>query len=157
VSKNAVQQTSKVIIPNVCSIIFVHGCTGDREKTWTSQEKVLWPRDFLSKDVPSARILTWGFGAKYVFDRPDQKISYSYGLQTIGQALARDIGTWREDTVTPAERPIIFVAHSIGGLVVEQVCRKLYTKSIEDIRNTDYHEGTDSSPHNGRKRQQCCF
>lgn len=146
-----------VIIPNVCSIIFVHGCTGDREETWTFQEQVLWPRDFLSKDVPTARILTWGFGAKSFFDRSDRKISYNYGVQIIGANLTRDIETWREDTVTPAERPIIFVAHSIGGLVVEQVRQSLRIISVEDVANVKYYEGIDSRPRKRRKRQQCCF
>lgn len=135
-SKNTVQQPSKAIIANVCSIIFVHGCTGDREKTWTSQGEVLWPQDLLSKDVPTARILTWGYDAELVFSRP---INMPY----TGRSLVRDIEVWREDTVTPAERPIIFVAHSIGGLVVEQVRQILCIRSVEDIANMKYYEGFD--------------
>lgn len=104
---------------NVFSIIFVHGSTGDREKTWTSQGKALWPRDFLSKDIPNARILTWGYVAEPFSTRS-------------GRNLYRDIETWREDTVTPAERPIIFVAHSTGGIVVEQV-RQYFASSLSKI------------------------
>ena len=101
------------MIANVHSIIFIHGCTGDREKNWTSQEKVFWPRDLLSKDVPTARILTWGYDASLFFS-----VSRD---QLLDVTLARDLKTWRKKTVTPVERPIIFVAHGIGGLILEQV------------------------------------
>lgn len=124
----------QAIIANVCSIIFVHGSTGDRDKTWTSQGQVLWPQDLLSKDVPTARVLTWGYDAENLFSRHGQ-------MQHIGRTLVRDIRFRRKNTVTPAGRPIVFVAHGIGGLVVEQVRQIPCIQSVEDIANIDYYEG----------------
>ncbi|TGO16296.1 hypothetical protein BPAE_0505g00010 [Botrytis paeoniae] len=64
-------------------IIFIHGLTGNREKTWTGKYGIFWPKDLLSKDIPDARIWSWGYDANI----PD--------------------------------RPIIFVVHSLGGIVCE--------------------------------------
>lgn len=133
--------TWQIFIANVCSIIFVHGFTGDREETWTAQGKSLWPRDVLSRYVPTARILTWGYGTGFYSKSSEKK--ERNGLRSIGRTLARNIETWREDTVTPKNHPIIFVAHSIGGIVVEQVCGILRIKSVEDIANINYYKGFD--------------
>lgn len=51
-----------------CSIVFVHGLTGDREKTWTAAGAVdPWPKGLLPKEIPHSRILTFGYDA-YVSD-----------------------------------------------------------------------------------------
>jgi hypothetical protein len=45
-------------------IIFVHGLTGDSYDTWLEAESgIYWPVHLLSKDVPDARILTFGYDA----------------------------------------------------------------------------------------------
>ncbi|KAI1666519.1 hypothetical protein Ptr902_02766 [Pyrenophora tritici-repentis] len=45
-------------------VVFVHGLNGHRVNTWTGQYDVFWPKDLLSKDLPSARIFTWGYDSK---------------------------------------------------------------------------------------------
>jgi hypothetical protein len=46
------------------SLIFVHGLTGDREKTWTAKDATEpWPKTLLPSKVPTARILTFGYDA----------------------------------------------------------------------------------------------
>lgn len=50
------------------SIIFVHGLTGDREKTWTAKgSSAPWPQTLLPSKVPDARVLAFGYDA-YVAD-----------------------------------------------------------------------------------------
>ena len=43
-------------------IVFVHGLGGTSHGTWT-KDGVLWPRDLLSKEKFSSRIMTWGYDA----------------------------------------------------------------------------------------------
>jgi hypothetical protein len=50
------------------SIIFIHGLTGDREKTWTVKNAAAsWPQSLLPSKIPNARVLTFGYDA-YVVD-----------------------------------------------------------------------------------------
>lgn len=47
-----------------CSIIFIHGLTGDREDTWTADDaSAPWPQDLLPTKLSQARILTFGYDA----------------------------------------------------------------------------------------------
>lgn len=48
------------------SIVFIHGLTGDREKTWTAKGSSPWPQTLLPAEVPCARILTFGYDARVV-------------------------------------------------------------------------------------------
>ena len=46
----------------IYSIVFVHGLTGGRESTWTEKKTgTFWPKDLLPKDIPEARIFTFGY------------------------------------------------------------------------------------------------
>ena len=42
-------------------IIAVHGLQGDAFKTWQYENGPIWIRDFLLKDLPFARIFTYGY------------------------------------------------------------------------------------------------
>ena len=50
----------------VVDIVFVHGLNGNPYKTWMEPEKgVYWPVHLLPKDVPNARIMTFGYDADW--------------------------------------------------------------------------------------------
>ncbi|RYP67309.1 hypothetical protein DL771_007327 [Monosporascus sp. 5C6A] len=52
----------------IVDIVFVHGLTGDREKTWTARDgSEPWPKVLLPSELPTARVLTFGYDA-YVVD-----------------------------------------------------------------------------------------
>lgn len=80
---------------------------------------VYWPRDLLPATVPNARILTYGY---------DTHIRH-WASQPISRNTVRDIA-WdflvaleacrREE---PA-RPLLFVVHSLGGIVVKELLRR---------------------------------
>lgn len=46
------------------SVVFIHGLDGNREKTWTAKgADEPWPKTLLPMELPSARILTFGYDA----------------------------------------------------------------------------------------------
>ncbi|KAL2146826.1 hypothetical protein VTI28DRAFT_2307 [Corynascus sepedonium] len=48
-------------------IVFIHGLTGHREKTWTARgASEPWPKVLLPSELPSARVLTFGYDANVV-------------------------------------------------------------------------------------------
>ena len=99
------------------SIVFVHGLTGNREKTWTHKStKTFWRRELLPLDLPDARILTYGYDADIV---KVMNTASSSTLRDNGKAFAEDLAARRRRTKT-VNRPLILVAHSLGGLVCEQ-------------------------------------
>lgn len=55
--------------PVVADVIVVHGLCGDAIATWTAKDEateadVCWPKESLPKDIPNARIMTWGYDSK---------------------------------------------------------------------------------------------
>ncbi|KAI1124664.1 Alpha/Beta hydrolase protein [Nemania abortiva] len=95
-------------------IVAVHGLNGHREKTWTATNGVHWLRDLLPRDIPDIRVLTWSYdAATHSPDRASCQCLYSQGLELVADLT-------RARTLTQSiERPIIFVAHCLGGLVVK--------------------------------------
>ena len=59
------------------SIVFVHGLNGNSIKSWTStgQKSPCWPKDFLPKRFPFARIMTFGYAANVVSDTSEGRIA----------------------------------------------------------------------------------
>ncbi|KFY73630.1 hypothetical protein V499_06282 [Pseudogymnoascus sp. VKM F-103] len=97
----------------ILDIVFVHGLIGHREDTWTHKNGLFWPA-LLAKDINSARIMTFGYDASVI------KLKGMVGDNNIrnhGKNLATDVSDQRRDC---RNRPIIFIAHSLGGLVCEQ-------------------------------------
>lgn len=99
----------------------------DKNKDKTKEEEkekpitdAFWPRDFLPNDFGNARIATYGY---------DSKISHWFGgpahqnsIYDHGETLLNDLERFRRSSNTPTERKIIFIAHSLGGLIVKEVC-----------------------------------
>lgn len=98
------------------SIIVVHGLNGHREKTWTAPNNVLWLRDLLPSKIPHSRILTWGYDA----DIQSKFVTDTQFIHDHARNLISDLALRRSETQTE-KRPIIFVCHSLGGLVVKSV------------------------------------
>jgi hypothetical protein len=134
------------------SIVFIHGFTGHPERTWTQKrgapnddaggerpskfQKLLpsasshhrrcearratyWPRDLAPIVAPNARILTYGY---------DTHIRHWLG-SAVNKSTVYDIA-W--DFLVSLEaacrfepsRPLLFIAHSLGGIVVKEALRR---------------------------------
>jgi len=102
---------------SVIDIVAVHGLNGHCEKTWTAgsgADSVNWLRDLLPHDLPNARILSWGYDAN-THSRSQVSCQYLYDH---ARTLVSDLCLERQITET-SKRPIIFVAHSLGGIIVK--------------------------------------
>ncbi|KAI6762109.1 hypothetical protein HG531_002662 [Fusarium graminearum] len=98
----------------VIDIVVIHGLNGHREKTWTAANGVHWLRDLLRIDIPEARILSWGYDAN-THAASETCCTFLYDH---ARTLVSDLNRRRELT-NSSERPIIFIAHSLGGIVVK--------------------------------------
>ncbi|KAH7140649.1 P-loop containing nucleoside triphosphate hydrolase protein, partial [Dactylonectria macrodidyma] len=109
------------LILTCLSIVFIHGLMGDGEKTWRGTDddgrKLLpWPKTFLPSAIPRSRILTFGYDARIVnSDEIQGKVSVK-SIRDHAKELVASFGHMRNQTDTTG-RPIIFVCHSLGGLV----------------------------------------
>ncbi|KAI0813459.1 hypothetical protein GGR55DRAFT_677101 [Xylaria sp. FL0064] len=93
-------------------LVFVHGLRGSRVKTW-SKDGIFWPRDLLRDDVKMARVIMWGCDADIanIFTPAGQKSLFGHA-----NTLLRDLARHRSEIT----RPIVFICHSLGGLVVKE-------------------------------------
>ncbi|KAK3359163.1 Alpha/Beta hydrolase protein [Lasiosphaeria hispida] len=96
-------------------ICFVHGLTGDRDNTWTAEGQ-FWPKTLLPLKLPGARILSYGYDA-YIA----KATSTASANRLIDHAtnLLTDLTNDRALDNAP-DRPLIFIAHSLGGLVCKE-------------------------------------
>jgi len=103
--------------PNAAlDICFVHGLTGDRETTWTADgQQTPWPTVLLPPKLKDARILTYGYDA-YVMRA---SVASANGLIDHATNLLAKLTTNR-DLNNASSRPLVFVAHSLGGLICKE-------------------------------------
>ncbi|KAK5637232.1 hypothetical protein RRF57_012944 [Xylaria bambusicola] len=99
-------------------IVFVHGLRANMAKTWT-KNGTFWPGELLPKDVPEARIFLFGYDAIIVSSKPGaiSKTEVHRNADDLCAKLAAE----RSNTPDAVNRPIIIIAHSLGGLVAAQL------------------------------------
>lgn len=128
------------------SIVAVHGLNplnnaSHAEATWTADNGKLWLRDFLPPILPTARILLFAYNSNVAF-----------GTSTVGVREAADtlLDRLTFERKGVDSRPIVFVAHSLGGLVVKRalVSAKL-NSAYEGIANATRGIAFFATPHQG--------
>jgi pimeloyl-ACP methyl ester carboxylesterase len=133
--------------PMHADIIFIPGLLGGPAWTWrqsgTDKDTLskCWPKDWLAKDCPHVRILTleydtslstWSPACPYESERTLKKRSAIY-LQKL---LKAGVG----------ERPIVWVGHSMGGLLIKSI---LVQDEAEVLRKLTRGVVFFSVPHKG--------
>ncbi|CAG8929982.1 unnamed protein product [Penicillium salamii] len=134
--------------PIEIDIVAVHGLQGDARRTWTHEaSKVCWLSDLLPNYIKNARILSWGynantnsFGGKATSSdrilqhagtlleelQNDREVSSDVHCKEharldlvfkLGCHVCLRLGSSFEDAT---ERPIIFICHSLGGIIVKR-------------------------------------
>ncbi|AEO64728.1 uncharacterized protein THITE_2142551 [Thermothielavioides terrestris NRRL 8126] len=109
-------------------IVFVHGLGGSSRKTWSHNRdpELFWPLKFLPSEpeINEARILTFGYNANFRPGSGRNKMS----IPEFAMDLLCDLKHYKDEPVEGleeppmGERPIIFIAHSMGGLIVKEAC-----------------------------------
>ncbi|KAK6079549.1 hypothetical protein SCUP234_05718 [Seiridium cupressi] len=88
-----------------------------QEQGESSTRKVFWPRDYLVPDLPIARVWTYGYNADVIsgiFEGNNQNSVSQHG-RDLQAKLERDLDNGD---------PIIFVAHSLGGIILKDALRR---------------------------------
>ncbi|GAB1316450.1 hypothetical protein MFIFM68171_06660 [Madurella fahalii] len=133
----------------IADVIFVHGLAGGAISTWTCENprtlsqklqpcthpatETCWPRDILPEEQPDVRVVTYGYSAP-VGNNPffSTKVIKS-DLNSDAQTFLHQLILFRSKTKSEY-RPLIFIGHSLGGLVIE---RALARCSILDDTHPD--------------------
>lgn len=109
---------SSKLTPVINSIVAVHGLN-PRNKvdhataTWTAlRSKKLWLRDFLPNRIPKARIMIFGY---------DANVALGSGTDGVCEQATNLYQRLYYERQEAPNRPLIFICHSLGGLVVKRV------------------------------------
>lgn len=146
---------SQTMLMQQDSIVFVHGLNGDRIATWTNKDNgVCWPADLLPQflDPIGVRVMTYGYNANVAAftDGSVSRDKIHHHAETLASSLVAN-----RSLRGCAERPIIWVCHSLGGLVVKRLlvlCRNTTNEKIEHLRTlyvSTYGILFLGTPHNG--------
>ncbi|OTA98849.1 hypothetical protein M426DRAFT_17010 [Hypoxylon sp. CI-4A] len=132
----------------VLDIVSIHGLNGNAFDTFAWNDRHMWLRDYLPLNplLNKTRTMTFGYGSS------SKDSGNNESVREWASALLREVSSVRE---SPAERsrPIIFVCHSLGGLVVREAMVGLQ-------RNSQLYEGLDlkhcgilflATPHSGSR------
>jgi surfactin synthase thioesterase subunit len=93
--------------------VAVHGLGGHWDKTWSDSNGKNWLRDFLPEEFPNARIMAFGYDSKMFFS------SSVTDIEDVACTLLNRLDGERDKR--HKNRPIVFIAHSLGGIVVKKV------------------------------------
>lgn len=101
----------------VTDIVAVHGLNGHYEKSWTEEvSQYNWLRDTFTSSVGTltARVMSFYYNAKVQYSKSTADI-FDFADQLLECLLME------RQTETEKSRPIVFICHSLGGIVFKQV------------------------------------
>ncbi|RFU75465.1 hypothetical protein TARUN_6798 [Trichoderma arundinaceum] len=103
-------------------IVFVTGIDGNAYGSWASRKSgVMWPRDFLIGDLPTARVLTYGYNTKL-----SNAMAHTFDDFCTDFLAQLNLARSSDETV---DRPLILIGHSYGA--------RLITKSLVKCKIRD--------------------
>lgn len=117
--------------PDAIDVVALHGLNGHWEKTWQSDKSTskgggaMWLRDFLPQQIPHARIMSFGYDSVLLFSKSTSDVG-TFAEQLLESLVSRRMNV-------PETRPIIFICHSLGGIVVKKVGSPLFLKKLTNI------------------------
>lgn len=130
--------------PERCAdVVFVHGLDGDARTTWHPKDSPdkFWPA-WLGEDFPSIGIWSLGYAVSTSAWKGTTMPLIDRATNTLDLFELDDIG----------HRPVAFICHSLGGLLVKQALRLASESRNPDWRAIAEHTGLIvflSTPHSG--------
>ena len=110
--------------------------TGNAYSTWLHEESgIHWPSQLLKEDIPDARILSYGYDADIVNLWDPASINR---LSNHAETMVGDLVRHRAEPSTET-RKILFVAHSLGGLVTEYALSHSRKSAEEHLRQLEHY------------------
>ena len=102
-----------------CSVVVLHGLNDNHREAWIpdKSENSTWLKHFLSKAIPMARSLAFVYdiSSNSGFTRGEVNSTVKDDAQNLLKCL-RELREARD------MRPIVFICHNIGGLIIKEVC-----------------------------------
>ncbi|EXA30664.1 hypothetical protein FOVG_17961 [Fusarium oxysporum f. sp. pisi HDV247] len=102
-------------------IVAVHGLGVNPSDTWNhhaSKRNWLSDKDMLPSELPEARIMSYCYNSQWIGDDAVRS-----SLEGVAAKLLRSLGDKRKKC---SDRPIIFIGHCLGGLVMQQAYLSLH-------------------------------
>jgi hypothetical protein len=106
------------LAPGVTDIVAVHGLNGHYYKTWTDEESQYnWLKESLAgeRTAMKVRVMSFAYNAKVKNSKSTADI-FDFAGQLLEGVLAK------RDSEEEASRPLVFICHSLGGIIFKQVC-----------------------------------
>jgi hypothetical protein len=118
---------------------------------------VYWPRDLLPTTVPNARIFTYGYNT-----RIRHLLGPNKGKVTV-YSIAWDLIVCLEaKRRSEASKPLLFIAHSLGGIVVKEALRQSYGSELRQSHLHSIYKSVSGilffgTPHGGAEPRGLIF
>ncbi|KAF3129151.1 hypothetical protein TWF569_010589 [Orbilia oligospora] len=101
-------------------IVAIHGINGGAYETWRHMNGTLWLQDLLPADLPGCRVFTSGYSSATAFGSSAEE------LDDVAFAILLDLN-FQRPSIKEQSRPVIFLGHSIGGILVKQAINLITT------------------------------
>ena len=106
-------------------VVAVHGLQGDLYQTWTHENGTMWLESILPDKIPYARIMTFGYESIIAFSSSAAK------LEDKSIELINRLSMKRSSIENGSTRPIVFVCHSLGGILVKKALILAHERSSD--------------------------
>ncbi|BFI43013.1 protein SERAC1 [Marchantia polymorpha subsp. ruderalis] len=110
-------------LPYDTEIIFVHdlyteGCRDAWRTTWTNEDGVCWPKQFLAEKFPRARMLSVSYDACVTTNSTQGRMD---SLYVIAENLMHNLFLQSSNVGQTPNCPVFFVGHGLGCFVIKKL------------------------------------
>lgn len=111
------------------SVVAVTGLAGHAFGSWSIDHQQMWIRDFLPRDIPNIRVMTYGYNSQLTEFKSRQDFDqhaedFAAGLEALWESTyVCTLSPVRCPSLTwlQYQRPTIFIGHSLGCLIIKKV------------------------------------